>query len=161
MSGFMRILLLAIPVGIVATLAMDGMAWVRKRIWGTMPLDYALVGRWIGHMMKGRFVHEAIAQSAPIRGEALLGWVAHYATGILFAAGLIALSGWQPSLPVCLLAGLLTSAAPFFILQPGMGRGIAASRTPQPNRARLQTLATHLSFGLGLYLGVRMWSAFE
>jgi hypothetical protein len=49
--------------------------------------------------------------------------------------------------------------SPFLILQPGMGRGIAASKTPQPNVARLNTLITHLSFGVGLYLGVRIWSA--
>jgi hypothetical protein len=79
--------------------------------------------------------------------------------GVVFAAGLIAIGGWEPSLGACLLTGLLTSAAPFLILQPGMGRGIAASKTPQPNRARVNTLITHLTFGLGLYLGVRLWSA--
>jgi hypothetical protein len=37
-----------------------------------------------------------------------------------------------------------------------MGRGIAASKTPQPNVARLNTLITHLSFGIGLYLGAQI-----
>jgi hypothetical protein len=36
-------------------------------------------------------------------------------------------------------------------MQPGLGLGIAASRTPQPNVARLRSLATHAVFGLGLY----------
>ena len=31
--------------------------------------------------------------------------------------------------------------------------GMAASRTPAPNAARLQSLLTHAVFGLGLYLG--------
>jgi hypothetical protein len=30
---------------------------------------------------------------------------------------------------------------------------MAASRTPAPNAARLQSLLTHAVFGLGLYLG--------
>jgi hypothetical protein len=118
---------LSVPVGTMATLAMDGVVWVRKRIWGVATLDYRLVGRWIGHLVKGRFSHDAIATSAPVHGETILGWVAHYLTGVVFAAGLIAIGGWEPSLGACLLAGLLTSAAPFLILQPGMGRGIAGA----------------------------------
>jgi hypothetical protein len=37
-------------------------------------------------------------------------------------------------------------------MQPGMGMGIAASRTPRPNAARLRSLITHMSFGVGLYV---------
>ncbi|MEZ0237260.1 MAG: DUF2938 family protein [Methylophilaceae bacterium] len=33
-----------------------------------------------------------------------------------------------------------------------MGAGIAASRTPRPNAARIQSLITHGVFGLGLYI---------
>ena len=40
-----------------------------------------------------------------------------------------------------------------------MGRGIASSKAAQPSRARLNTLITHLSFGIGLYLAVRIWAA--
>jgi hypothetical protein len=36
-------------------------------------------------------------------------------------------------------------------MQPGMGAGIAASRTPRPNSARLHSVVTHAVFGLGLY----------
>jgi hypothetical protein len=52
-----------------------------------------------------------------------------------------------------LLVGIGTVAAPFLLMQPGMGAGMAASRTPAPNAARLQSLLTHAVFGLGLYLG--------
>jgi hypothetical protein len=37
-------------------------------------------------------------------------------------------------------------------MQPSLGLGIAASRTPKPTRARLKSLATHAVFGLGLYV---------
>jgi hypothetical protein len=33
-----------------------------------------------------------------------------------------------------------------------MGAGVAASRTPKPNSARLQSLITHTVFGLGLWV---------
>ncbi|MEW6332336.1 MAG: DUF2938 family protein, partial [Pseudomonadota bacterium] len=43
------------------------------------------------------------------------------------------------------------AAAPFLVMQPGMGAGIAARRTPRPAAARVQSLVTHAIFGLGLY----------
>jgi hypothetical protein len=49
-----------------------------------------------------------------------------------------------------LIVGLITVAAPFLIMQPGMGAGIAA-KTPNPTAARLRSLATHAVFGIGLY----------
>jgi len=41
---------------------------------------------------------------------------------------------------------------PFFIMQPSLGLGIAASKTPHPARARLKSLVTHAVFGVGLYV---------
>ncbi|QPC43597.1 DUF2938 family protein [Kaustia mangrovi] len=159
MSDFAAIFGHAVPVGIVATLVMDAVAVLRGRILRTATLDYRLVGRWIGHMPRGRFVHAPITASPPVPGEAVIGWTAHYLIGIGFAAGLVAIADWPPSAGACLLAGLATSTAPFLILQPGLGLGIAAAKTPAPNAARRSTLVTHLSFGLGLYLGVAMLSA--
>jgi hypothetical protein len=42
-------------------------------------------------------------------------------------------------------------AAGWFLLQPGLGLGVAASRLPHPNRVRALNLAAHVVFGLGLY----------
>jgi Protein of unknown function (DUF2938) len=41
------------------------------------------------------------------------------------------------------------------LLETGMGAGIAASRTPRPAAARLQSIVTHIVFGLGLYAAAR------
>ena len=72
-----------------------------------------------------------------------------------FLALLLALFGlgWarQPTVGPALAVGVGTVAAPFFIMQPGMGAGIAASRTPRPTAARVQSLVTHAIFGLGMY----------
>ncbi|HYG44767.1 MAG TPA: DUF2938 domain-containing protein [Bordetella sp.] len=145
----------AILVGAGATLAMDLWAIFNKRVFGIASLDYALVGRWLGHLPRGRFAHDAIGQAAPVRGERAWGWLFHYLTGIAFAAILLALAGpaWlqHPTLAPALLLGIATIVAPFFILQPGLGAGIAASRTPRPNTARLRSLLTHTVFGAGLY----------
>lgn len=150
-----EILVCAILIGVGATIVMDLWGILLKRLFGIAALNFAMVGRWIGHFPRGRFVHDAIAQAAPIRGESLIGWSAHYAIGIVFAGLLLAIWGldWlhQPTLLPALIIGVATVAAPYFIMQPGMGAGFAASKTPRPNVARLRSLATHTVFGLGLY----------
>lgn len=143
-------------VGIGATLAMDAWGLLRRALFGVPVADYALVGRWLGHMPTGRFRHAAIARSASVRGERALGWCAHYLTGIAFAGLLPLVWGvaWlrAPSPGPALLVGVVTVAAPFLLMQPGMGAGIAASRTPRPGIARMHSLLNHLMFGAGLYL---------
>ena len=47
--------------------------------------------------------------------------------------------------------GLATVVFPWGVMQPAMGAGWAASRTPHPWRARLHSLVLHAVFGLGLY----------
>ena len=143
-------------IGIGATALVDLWSLMRKSLRGTPAPDFGLVGRWIGHMPRGKFRHEKISAAAPIRGERLLGWTAHYLIGIAFAALLSVLAGphWirQPTFAPALLTGIGTVLAPFLIMQPGMGAGLAASRTPRPNAARLQSLVTHAIFGAGLYV---------
>jgi hypothetical protein len=134
---------------------MDAWGLARKRLLGAKAPDYGVVGRWLAYMPRGRFRHDPIAATPPVRGERVIGWTAHYAIGIAFAALLLAIWGldWarQPTLAPALIVGVATVAAPFLLMQPGMGAGIAASRTPRPSAARLQSLATHTVFGLGLY----------
>ena len=143
-------------IGAGATAVIDLWAPLRQQLWGIARPDYGLVGRWLAHMPRGRFRHDAIAAATPARGEVLLGWFAHYLTGIAYAAILVGLAGpaWlrQPTPGPALLVGIATVAAPFLLMQPGMGAGIAARRTPRPGAVRLQSLITHAIFGLGLYV---------
>ena len=145
----------ALVMGVGATLLIDLWAIARRRAFGIPLPDYGLVGRWFAHLARGRFRHQSIAASAPVRGERLIGWIAHYFVGVLFAALLLAVWGdvWihQPAIVPALVLGIGTVAAPFLLMQPGMGAGVAASRTPRPAAARLQSLITHTIFGLGLY----------
>lgn len=144
-----------IITGIGATALMDAWAIARGRLFGIALPNYALVGRWLAHMPRGRFRHASIAAAPPVRGELGIGWIAHYLTGVAFAALLFAIWGraWfeQPTPGPALLVGIGTVAAPFLLMQPGMGAGVAASRTSSPAAARLQSLVTHAVFGLGLY----------
>jgi hypothetical protein len=119
-------------------------------------LDFGLLGRWIGHGLRGRWTHDAIARAAPIAGERALGWSLHYAIGIAFAALLVGLAGtaWtrDPRLLPALLVGIATAVAPLFVLQPAMGAGIASTRTSSPAKNCIKSVASHAVFGFGLYV---------
>jgi Protein of unknown function (DUF2938) len=156
MSDAVTYLLCAILIGAGATAVMDIWVAVRKWLLGIPSLDYGLVGRWLVYLTRGRFRHDPIAASPSVPGERVIGWAAHFLTGIAFAALLLAIWGldWarHPTLGPALVVGVGSVAAPFLIMQPGMGAGVAASRTPRPAVARLHSLVTHGIFGLGLYL---------
>ena len=144
-----------IPIGLGATLVIDAWAWLRRAWLGSPLPDYGLVGRWTGHVFQGRFFHAPIAASPAIRGERAIGWIVHYVIGVAFAALLVGgtRGEWarNPTPGLALLVGVATVAAPWFVMQPAMGAGVAASRTPRPGAARVQSLVTHAVFGLGLY----------
>lgn len=148
-------LVCALLIGVGATVVMD--LWAAARSWrlGIPPLDYGLVGRWLAYVARGRFRHDPISAAPPVPGERLIGWIAHYVIGIAFATLLLAIWGldWarHPTIVPALIVGIGSVAAPFLLMQPGMGAGIAASRTPRPAAARLRSLVTHGFFGLGLY----------
>ncbi len=143
-------------IGAGGAAMMDAWAWLSRHAFNIQGLDYALLGRWIGHFSRGRFFHERIASAAPVRGERVLGWAAHYSIGVAFAAPLLAIWGLEwarsPTIGPPLAVGMITIVAPWFVMQPAMGAGIAASRTPSPRSTRLRNLATHAMYGLGLYL---------
>jgi len=142
-------------VGVGATAVMDVWSMILKAV-GIATLDYSMVGRWAGHLRWGTFVHASIGKAAPIRGELSLGWVIHYAVGIAFAALLVGVYGLQwlrdPTWLPALLVGTATVLLPYFVMQPAMGAGVAASRTPTPWRNRLRSVLSHGVFGGGLYL---------
>lgn len=143
-------------VGIGATAIMDIWALLLWRIWKVTSLEYAFVGRWLGHMRRGVLFHKSIRTAQPIHNERAIGWASHYAIGALFAVIFGGLAGplWltQPEMPKALAFGALTLVFPFCVMQPAFGAGVAASKTPNPTVSRLKSVNAHLSFGLGLYL---------
>ena len=142
-------------VGIGATALMDLWLWLLSRL-GVPTAGFAMIGRWVGHFRRGEFAHAAIAKAAPIRFELGLGWLTHYLVGLGYAVLLVGLLGtaWlhQPTLVPALVFGVLTVAAPWFVMQPAMGAGVLALKTPTPLKNGLRSLANHAVFGVGLYV---------
>ena len=146
----------AVAIGIGATLLMDLWNLFLKRVFDVASLNYCLLGRWLRHMLGGTFSHASITAAPQKPFECAVGWIAHYTIGIVFALVFVVLASgaWlaRPTFLPALLYGIGTVVFPFFIMQPSLGLGIAASRTPKPMHARLKSLVTHSVFGVGLYL---------
>jgi hypothetical protein len=134
---------------------MDAWLIVLRRL-GVRTLDFRMIGRWTGHVLRGRIAHDSIAKAEPVKGEAALGWSVHYGVGIAFAALLVAASGTQwiqePTLAPAILFGVMSVSAPLLIMQPAMGSGFFASRTPTPFANCLRSVMNHSVFGTGLYV---------
>ncbi len=79
-------------IGLGATAVLDLWLVALKRL-GVPTGSFALVGRWVAHMARGRFVHSSIANAEPVGKELAIGWVTHYAVGIAFAGLLVAVTG--------------------------------------------------------------------
>lgn len=156
MNNIVISLVSPIFIGLGATMTFDLWALFLKHAFEITPPDFCLVGRWLRYMPAGVFRHSNIASAPPKSTECTVGWIAHYMIGILFAVAFVGVAGnnWlqHPTLIPALVFGIVTVLAPFFIMQPSFGLGIAASKTRNPAQARIRSLTNHTVFGLGLYI---------
>lgn len=153
MESITRILI----TGILATVAIDIWATFANKVLKLPRTNWAMVGRWIGHIPHGKILHAPISAAPPINNENLLGWVFHYLIGIIYAALYVAYvhiaRGGTPTLGSAFVFGLITILSPWLIMQPALGLGICAAKAPRPNLVRMQNLVIHSIFGVTLYYG--------
>lgn len=151
----LEFLIRAVVIGVGATLLLDIWAQILKRVAGFPAPNWAMPGRWVSHLPRGQFVHEDIGKAQAVPNELAIGWVFHYAVGFLFAAALLAIWGldWarNPTFLPALIVGLVTVGCGWFILQPGMGAGIAASKKPNAWTLRVLNIVGHTVFAIGMY----------
>lgn len=142
-------------IGIGATVLMDLWAIALARLFGQSRPNWALVGRWFAHLGRGTVFHDNIAQAEQVPGELTIGWIFHYAVGIVYGVLLVAFAGiaWlaDPTFLPAFILGMVTVLAAWLLLQPGMGAGWFASRTPNPMKTRALNLVGHTVFAIGLY----------
>ena len=151
----MNNLLLASAVGIGGTVFMDLWSVLLNRVFAIAPPNWGLVGRWAFHLKHGVVFHSDIQNAQETAAETRIGWAFHYGVGIIYGVLFIALMGadWlkDPSfLPVWVFS-VATIAAGWFLLHPGLGLGIALSKTPNPHFGRAMGLLGHTVFGLGMW----------
>ena len=152
----------SVVIGIGGTIAMDLWALLLAAVFGLPKPNWGLVGRWFAHLLKGALFHKDITAAEPIPNEATLGWTFHYAVGILYAGILIVFAGreWlsNPTFLPAWIVGLVTVGAGWFILQPGMGAGWAASLRPNPMQIRALNLVSHTVFAAGMFTTALLFS---
>lgn len=151
----------AMITGIVGALAFDIWNMLAERLAKIRAPKWAILGRWI-------LAPFAAADRAPASAgppmftplERLLGEIAHYATAILFALGLILVMGidWlrHPTPMPAIAAGLFTTIFAWFLIMPALGAGIAGTKTPAPLKLGITTLISHAIMGAGFYLGATL-----
>ncbi len=143
-------------VGAAGTMLLDVWALFLTSVMNVPATNWAMVGRWLGHMPHGKFHHASISAAEPVKGELAIGWIAHYVIGISYGVLLIALwgAGWlaAPTLFPPLILSWMLLIAPYFLMMPGMGLGIAGSKTPMPAITRIKSAVAHSVFGFGMYL---------
>lgn len=156
MNQFAFFLIHIILIGLGATFMFDLWGLFLKHTFKIAPSNICLVGRWLRYMPEGIFQHANIAAAPAKKAECAVGWVGHYTIGVAFTAVFVAALGnnWlqHPTLFPAVLFGVVTVIAPFFIMQPAFGLGIAAAKTAHRWQARVRSLMNHLAFGLGLYV---------
>lgn len=156
MNNIVISLVSTILIGLGATLTFDLWVLFLKHTFNVAPSNLCLVGRWLRYMPEGIFRHSNIAFVPQKSAECMVGWIVHYVIGITFAIVFVAVAGtrWiqHPTPFPAIVFGVVTALAPFLIMQPLFGLGIAASRTSNPLQARLRSLMNHTVFGIGLYL---------
>lgn len=146
--------------GLMATVFLDAWQRILHAIAGLPPSNWALVGRWFVNAGRGTFFHEAIAKKPEERNELAIGWIGHYAVGILYGFVYVPLMrsglGLEPSLFNGIVFGIASTVVPWFFFMPAMGAGVLANKTPRPRLACLQALGGHTVFGLGLAVGAML-----
>lgn len=149
---FLKIIL----IGIGATIILDLWAVFLNKVFGIPITNWAMVGRWVGHMTSRTLVQKDLGNVSPISYELALGWLVHYIIGISYIVIIVLFEGlgWlsQPTIFPALFISWLLLIAPFFIMMPCMGAGIAGANTPNPTKTRLISITGHTIFGLGIFI---------
>lgn len=146
-----------ILLGIFATVIIDIWTVFSNRVLTFPRTNWAMVGRWLGHIPNGILIHNPVSSAPRIKYESVIGWLFHYFIGIVYAALYAVFVVWvlenKPTLLSAWAFGLVTILSPWFILQPSLGLGICAIKAPKPNMVRLQNFSIHSIFGLALFYG--------
>ena len=148
--------------GVIATMSMDVLTVIAIRLRLIAPLSPNVVGRWFASVAHAHPFHEDVARAAPRSYELAIAVPGHYAIGTFLTALFVLTAhrlGWHAtSLSPALVFGVCTSALPWLLMFPAMGYGFFGTHGPAGTRLFVSSLVSHVFFGLGLWVAVRMMS---
>jgi Protein of unknown function (DUF2938) len=151
------IVLQGLLVGLIGNVGMD-LGQQLMRVGLKWPItDWGIIGRWAAYLPQGKLIHTDIGDATPVGYEQPLGWVVHYIVGPTYGVVYLFLVEvvfdgspgfwWAMGFAIAILV------VTWFVVQPSLGAGFAASNTPDPWVTRLHDLGSHVAYGLGLYIG--------
>jgi hypothetical protein len=140
--------------GVIATLAMDVLGGVSRRLGLGHGVPPPLIGRWFMQVLRGRpFVADVRALPGPPPFMPLV-LAIHFGIGVSLAVvfGLAApLLGARAASPwVAFAFGVGTTVLPYFWMFPGMGFGVLGLAGPKEWKLARTALVNHVFYGLGL-----------
>lgn len=148
--------------GVIATMSMDVLSAIAIRLRLIAPLSPNVVGRWFSSVARAHPFHEDIARAAPAGHEFAIALPVHYAIGMFLTALFVVMAhriGWHArGLPTALAFGVCTSVLPWLLMFPAMGYGFFGAHGPAGTRLFASSMVTHVFFGLGLWIAVRILS---
>ncbi len=115
MNNLVLSLISTVLIGLGATLTFDLWAIFVKHAFKITPSNICLVGRWLRYMPEGTFKHSNIVSAPQKSAECMVGSIAHYIIGVMFAIPFVALVGnsWlqHPTLIPAIIFGVVTVLA--------------------------------------------------
>jgi len=149
------LILSGVCVGIAATVTMDVMASVSRKVRFTAGPKGQWIGRWYLGIARGQFVHSNIAAAPEQAAEKRTALIGHYVIGIalavLYVAGAGRLGLSPSSLLVAVGYGFATCVFPWFLVFPAIGFGFFGLRGPPELKLFISSLMNHLYYGFGLW----------
>jgi hypothetical protein len=146
---------LGVIVGVVATVTMDVLGIVARKIGLTVGVDGRWIGRWYLGLFRGTFLHNDIAAVPERPGEMRAALIGHYAIGVVLAVAYVLGCGGlglsPGSILVALVFGLATCVFPWFLMFPALGFGLLGLRGPSELRLLSTSVLNHLFYGFGLW----------
>jgi hypothetical protein len=149
-----------IYAGAAATLTMDVLGSLTRRIGLTVGAEGKWVGRWYLGILKGRFAHADIEVFPEQAGEKQAALAGHYVIGIVLGMFYLAGAHWlgfqADALAAAVGYGLITCAFPWFLVLPALGFGACGKKGPPELKLFRSTVMNHFSYGFGLWWSLNL-----
>ena len=149
----------SVTVGVLATVTMDvamvAAAMIDPDRFADDRLGPSTIGRWVASCCRGGWRCDDITREPAVRGEAAIGMVTHYATGLSLTwtyLVFLRLCGRRSSLPKATAYGVATGLLPLLIMYPAWGYGAFGRRDANAARLARAMLLGHTVFGAGIGL---------
>lgn len=150
-----------VSMGALATVFMDMLAPRLAKMRIIHPLIRSeVVGRWILYMFEGKFAHQDINSTPPLKGERAASLLFHYLIGIALAGVYLLLEFYASAIRqwwLPLVFGVATVILPWFWLYPSIGIGFMALKAEERSRYIITSLVNHTNFGVGMLIWVALF----